>query len=296
MFSPRVSLASFSRTVASSAARCSSSCRPQRVVGRAEDAHREQSGVACLPDADRRHGDAVGHLHDRQQRVEPVELLQRHRHADHRQRRHRRGHARKVCGTAGAGDDHPQARGRRRSARSRTSRRACGAPTPRAPRAATPNSVSTSTAPCMTGQVGVAAHDHADERRSLVGHAAKLPAGFDAGASLRRGRTRTCSFTSPSNVDLRCPSELLARLGRVAHEQVDLGRAFEARRPVRTNSVQSSYPAHRRGDLEELPDGVGLTGGDDVVVGDRPAGASATWPRRSRRRSPSRARSRGCRA
>ena len=88
------SAASFSRTVASSAARCSSSWARKRVVARAEDADREQPGVARLADADRRHRDAVGHLHDGEQRVEAVELLQRYRHADHRQRRHRRGHAR----------------------------------------------------------------------------------------------------------------------------------------------------------------------------------------------------------
>ena len=55
------------------------------VVVRAEDADREQRGVAGLAHADGRHRDAVRHLHDRQERVEAVELLERHRHADHRQ-------------------------------------------------------------------------------------------------------------------------------------------------------------------------------------------------------------------
>ena len=122
-------------TVASSAARWSSSLRAQRVVVRAEDAHRQQPGVARLAHADRGDGDAVGHLHDRQQGVEAVEVLQRHGHADHRERRHRRGHARQVRGTTGAGDDHAAGRVAPRCARTRTSRRACGAPTRPAPRA-----------------------------------------------------------------------------------------------------------------------------------------------------------------
>ena len=43
------------------------------------------------------------------------------------------------------------------------------------------------------------------------------------------------------------------------------------------------------GELAELADRVRLAGGDHVVARARPAAASATWPRRSRRRSPSRA-------
>ena len=35
-----------------------------------------------------------------------------------------------------------------------------------------------------------------------------------------------------------------------------------------TKSLQSSYPAQREGGVEELADGVGLAGGDHVVVGD----------------------------
>ncbi len=41
-----------------------------------------------------------GHLHDRQQRVHAVQVLQRDGDADHRQRRHRREHARQVRGPA----------------------------------------------------------------------------------------------------------------------------------------------------------------------------------------------------
>ena len=62
----------------------------QRGVGGGEDAHGEQPGVAGVADRDRGHRDAGRHLHDREQRVHAVEVLQRHRHADHRQRRDRR--------------------------------------------------------------------------------------------------------------------------------------------------------------------------------------------------------------
>ena len=65
---------------------------PRRLLAlaRAEDAGRQQPGVAGAADRHRRHRDAGRHLHDRQQRVHPVEVLQRHRHPDDRQRRDRR--------------------------------------------------------------------------------------------------------------------------------------------------------------------------------------------------------------
>ena len=66
----------------------------QLLVARREDPHREQAGVLGVADRDRRDRDAARHLHDREQRVEAVELAERHRDADHRQRRHRRRHAR----------------------------------------------------------------------------------------------------------------------------------------------------------------------------------------------------------
>src|SRR5271165_1765427 len=77
----------------------------QRRVGRTEDAHGEQAGVAGAADRHRGHWDAGRHLHDRQQRVEAVELLQRHRHTDHRQRGRRSDHPGQVCGATGPGDD-----------------------------------------------------------------------------------------------------------------------------------------------------------------------------------------------
>ena len=85
----------------------------QSLVGRRQDADGEQPGVAGAADRDGGHRYAGRHLHDGQQRVEPVELLERHRHPDDRQRRHRGEHAGQVGGPAGAGDDdtQPAARG-----------------------------------------------------------------------------------------------------------------------------------------------------------------------------------------
>ena len=79
----------------------------QRRVARGEDADGQQPGVAGVADRDRRDRDAGRHLHDRQQRVHAVEVLQRHRHADDRQRRDRGEHARQVGRSPGAGDDAP---------------------------------------------------------------------------------------------------------------------------------------------------------------------------------------------
>ena len=77
------------------------------------------------------------HLHDREQRVEPVEDAHRRaeRHADHRQlglwRRRRRGARRRARRRRSA----PGARGPRRCVRTRRPRRASGAPSaPRTPR------------------------------------------------------------------------------------------------------------------------------------------------------------------
>ena len=49
--------------------------------------------------------DALGHLHDGEQRILPRQRLRLHRHAEHRQRGLGRDHARQVGGTAGARDD-----------------------------------------------------------------------------------------------------------------------------------------------------------------------------------------------
>ena len=46
-----------------------------------------------------------GHLHDREQRVEALERVALHRHAQHRQRRLGRNHAWQMGGAAGARDD-----------------------------------------------------------------------------------------------------------------------------------------------------------------------------------------------
>ena len=63
-------------------------------ITRRQDAYGEQAGVAGIADRHRRDGHPGRHLHDGEQRVHAVEVLQRHRHPDHRQRRHRGEHAR----------------------------------------------------------------------------------------------------------------------------------------------------------------------------------------------------------
>ena len=144
-------------------------------------------------------------------------------------------------------------------------------------------------------EVGVAAHDHADERRVVAGHVENLAAGFGAGALL--GEVGLVHAAHQAfEVDLRRP----ARAPRAPSSRRPSGRSTSAGRSKRgswvTNVAPVVVPRAGEGGVEELADGVGLAGGDHVVVGDRPAGASATWPRRSRPRSPSRVRSRGCRA
>ena len=95
--------------------------------------------------------------------------------------------------------------------------------------------------------------------------------------------------------DLRLPAEHLARaLRRVADQQVDLGRAEE---PLVLHDVVARSRARRartrarrtRGPSGSRPVEI------DEVARRRPAAASTTSPRRSRRRSPSRAAPRGCR-
>src|SRR6476620_11413497 len=75
-------------------------------VGRTEDAHGQQPGVAGPTDGHRRHRNTGGHLHDRQQRIKAVELGQRNGDTDHRQRRRRRDHPRQMRSSACARDNH----------------------------------------------------------------------------------------------------------------------------------------------------------------------------------------------
>ncbi len=82
-------------------------------VARAQDACGEQASVPRAADRDRRDRDARGHLHDREQRIHAVEILERHRHADDGERRDRREHAGEVGGPACAGDDDADAARRR---------------------------------------------------------------------------------------------------------------------------------------------------------------------------------------
>ena len=83
--------------------------RRRSIVPSGQDPDGEQPGVARAADRHRGDRDAGRHLHDRQQRVHPVQVRQRHRDADDRQRGDRGQHPGQVGGTPRAGDDHPQA-------------------------------------------------------------------------------------------------------------------------------------------------------------------------------------------
>ena len=163
-----------------------------------EDADGEQAGVAGVADRDRGDRDAGRHLHDREQRVHAVEVLERHRDADHRQRRDRGEHAGQVGRSAGAGDDHRAARGRRRPGRRRASRRASGARrrrrprrrrrTPRAPRRrpSSPASRSRSPSRCRRGACA-----------QLMLTRSRLPGRRANHAAACRARSRQSSRSSP---------------------------------------------------------------------------------------------------
>ena len=125
---------------------CSFARRSGRDVARMATASRPALAAPDGADRDRRDRHAFRHLHDREQRVEAVERRALHRHADHRQHGLRRDHARQVRGAAGARDDHFEpARDRGRRVLGHPAP-ACGAPTRRGIRAATPNRVSISSA------------------------------------------------------------------------------------------------------------------------------------------------------
>ncbi len=78
------------------------------VVLEREDARREERGVGGIADRHRRDRNAGRHLHDREQRVEPVERLPAHRHADDGEQCLRGSHPRQVGSAARAGDDYAQ--------------------------------------------------------------------------------------------------------------------------------------------------------------------------------------------
>jgi hypothetical protein len=73
-----------------------------------EDARGEQAGVARPADGDGRDRHPRRHLHDGQQGIHAVEVLQRHGHPDDRERGDRRQHARQVGRSPGSGDDDAQ--------------------------------------------------------------------------------------------------------------------------------------------------------------------------------------------
>ena len=127
---------------------------------------------------------AARHLDDGQQAVHALQRLGFDRHAEHRQGRHRRRHARQMGRAAGAGDDHlkPARLGRLGIGEKRsgvrcaeTIRASCGTP-----------SASSISAACRHGRpVGLAAHDEADERRR-AGHASSMGRRLALGPEKRR--------------------------------------------------------------------------------------------------------------
>ncbi len=76
------------------------------IMGR-QHGHGEQRGVGGAGFADGEGGDrnAARHLHDGQQRIEALQMLRRHRHAEHRHDGLGGQHARQMGRAAGAGDD-----------------------------------------------------------------------------------------------------------------------------------------------------------------------------------------------
>ena len=80
----------------------------ERRVGQRQHAGGEQRRIdgAGLADRERADRDAGRHLHDGIERIDAGHRLGFDRHAEHRQRRHRGGHAGQVRRAAGARDDH----------------------------------------------------------------------------------------------------------------------------------------------------------------------------------------------
>ena len=88
-------------------------------------------------DRERAHGDAGGHLHDRQERIEPVERLRHHGHAEDRKDGVGSDHARQVRGAARSRDDDLDAPFLGGRLRTPAAARACderSPPSPRRPR------------------------------------------------------------------------------------------------------------------------------------------------------------------
>ena len=79
----------------------------ERCVGQRQHARGEQRRIdgAGLADRERADRHARRHLHDGIERVDARQRLRFDRHAEHRQRGHRRRHAGQVRGAARAGDD-----------------------------------------------------------------------------------------------------------------------------------------------------------------------------------------------
>src|SRR5262245_29806172 len=165
------------------------------LVGEGEDLDGQERGVggARLADGDGGDGDARGHLDGRVERVGAAERGRGHRHADHRDRRQRRHHAREVRGPAGGRDEdlEPPEAGRRRVLVGALGRAMRGDDRHLVGHVELVEEVETA---LEDGQVAVAAHDDADDPPPDVGLAARLGGiglGLDRGtlaaAGLHRG-------------------------------------------------------------------------------------------------------------
>ena len=142
---------------------------PGREVARMPTASRAALAAPALPIASVATGTPLGIWTIESSESRPLSAWLCDRHAEHRQHRLRRDHARQVRGAAGAGDDHLDARGRRRSWAysaiqpgvrcAETTRHSCG----------TPNRRQHLVGVAHRLPVGLAAHDDGDERAG-VGH------------------------------------------------------------------------------------------------------------------------------
>ena len=120
-------------------------------------------------DGHRRHRHAGGHLHDREQRIQPVERLALDGDADHGQEGMAGHHARQVGGAAGAGNDHLQATVFGLTWRTPSSTPACDGRRRRGIRGRRRTGSACRRLPHRL-PVGLAAHDDADERPLLIRH------------------------------------------------------------------------------------------------------------------------------
>ena len=82
--------------------------RSGSVVARISTASSAAFAAPGLPIAKRPHRNTLRHLHNGQQRIDPLQHRRRNRHAQHRNQRLRCQHSGQMRRAAGSGNDHPQ--------------------------------------------------------------------------------------------------------------------------------------------------------------------------------------------